>query len=78
MGSALVPVLSEVTQWITQAAVSVGNFIKLNLVTGEAKQPSTFPFWPLPFFMFAAVWAVFTFVLASRGGRKSGTRDAGA
>lgn len=49
---------------------SVGNFIKLNLLTKEMSEPAAFPFWPVPFFAFAAVWAVFTFVLASREGRR--------
>ena len=50
---------------------SVGNFVTLHVTPQSVKSASHFPFWPAPFFVFAAIWGLFTLVVAGREAKRA-------
>lgn len=49
---------------------SVGNFVTLHLSSAQAGSVSTFPFWPLPFFVFVGAWGLLVWAVAAREARR--------
>ena len=44
---------------------SVGNFVALDLSPELMRQRARFPYWPMPFFVFIVLWAVFAWMVVS-------------
>lgn len=50
---------------------SVANFVTLHITSAPTGSRASWPFWPLPFFVFLAFWAAVVWAVAVRKGRKA-------